>query len=46
MLFAVDKNGDRISIDNAIISKNYFCPSCGGKLNIKKGDDKSQPFCT
>ena len=35
MFIANDKNRERISIENAIIGEEYFCPICNAPLTIK-----------
>lgn len=35
MFIALDSNGERISIENAIKGNKYFCPICGEPLVIK-----------
>lgn len=35
MFVALDKNNNRVSIENAVKDQDYFCPSCGEPLIIK-----------
>ena len=44
MLIAVDKDKNRIHIDDTEKGHDYFCPSCGEKLILKKGDIMSHHF--
>jgi len=37
MLFALDKNGSRVYIENAHVKHEYFCPICGEQMVLKKG---------
>ena len=41
MLIANDKNGKRISIENAIEGEKYFCPTYGEPLIVKAKDSKA-----
>ena len=38
MFIALNKNNKRVSIDNANINEQYFCPVCGATLTIKAVD--------
>lgn len=35
MFIAINKNGERISVENATKEERYFCPVCGEPLNIR-----------
>jgi len=37
MHIALDKNGNRISAEDAIKSEDYYCPTCGEKVILKQG---------
>jgi hypothetical protein len=36
LLYAVDEKSQKTYIEDAIISKFYYCPECGEKLTVKK----------
>ena len=38
MIFALDKDGNRVYIDDSVVKNDYFCPCCGEKLVLKKGN--------
>ena len=38
MFIALDYDGNRVSIENVIQGKEYFCPVCGEKLIIRASD--------
>ncbi len=44
MRFAIDKNGERVHIDDTDKSLNYFCPCCKGKLILKMGMIRAHHF--
>lgn len=44
MLFALDKDNNRIHIDSTKRSEDYFCPCCGSKMVLKMGDIKTHHF--
>ena len=44
MYEACDANGNYIDIDDAKQEEKYFCPVCGGELQIKKGDIREHHF--
>lgn len=44
MRFAVDKDNNRIHIDQTHANDDYFCPSCGEKLVMKKGKIRTHHF--
>ncbi len=44
MLFALNENGDRISICSAKKTEEYFCPQCGCKLILKMGSVRHHHF--
>lgn len=44
MLFALDKNGNRVNINQTHSTEDYFCPLCGEKLALKKGAVKRYHF--
>ena len=44
MFFAVDKNRNRISIDDAQPRNDYFCQLCGNKVILKRGSIKAHHF--
>lgn len=44
MFFAVDSNNNRVHIDDTLPNVEYFCPSCGGKLIIRKGNINAHHF--
>ena len=43
MLFALDKEGKRIHINNAK-KEEYFCPCCNGKMILKLGNIRTHHF--
>lgn len=44
MIFAIDKDGKRIHIDSTHVKNDYFCPVCGEKLVLKKGEIRAHHF--
>lgn len=44
MLFAIDKDGNRVYIENTHVRQEYFCPECGEKLVLKKGQIRTHHF--
>ena len=44
MFFAIDKNGERVHINDVLDDETYFCPSCGEELALKKGSIKLHHF--
>lgn len=44
MLFAVDKNNQRVHISEAVREGEYFCPSCDEKLVLKMGQIVAHHF--
>lgn len=44
MIFACDKNNQRIHIDVAAVRQDYFCPSCGALLSQRKGEIRRHHF--
>ena len=44
MFTALDKNGSRISIDEASRDGDYFCEACGEKLVLKNGKIRAPHF--
>lgn len=44
MYVALDKNNNLVSIEEANKFKLYYCPSCKGRLIVKKGDIKIHHF--
>ena len=44
MIIAHNKNNERVHIDDAIRGKEYFCPTCGEELCLKKGNIKAHHF--
>ena len=44
MRIALDKNGNRVHIDSAKVGEEYFCPSCGSGLILRKGDIRIHHF--
>lgn len=44
MFVAFDKDGNRTHINQAYVKYDYYCPVCGEKLIIKKGEIKSHHF--
>ena len=44
MIFANDRNNNRIHIDQAVVRQEYFCPSCGALLTQRKGEIRQHHF--
>lgn len=44
MFFALDKNDNRIGINDAIKGEKYFCPICNGELVVKDGKINAKHF--
>lgn len=44
MRFALDKDGKRVHIDATHAKENYFCPECGAKLVLRKGNIRTHHF--
>lgn len=44
MLFALDKDGNRVYIESTHVKYDYFCPECGEKLVLRKGDIRRHHF--
>ena len=44
MLFAIDKDGNRVYIKNTHVKQEYFCPECGERLVLKKGQVRTHHF--
>lgn len=44
MLFALDKDANKVYIENAKRNQEYFCPCCGSKLILKLGDIRIHHF--
>ena len=44
MFFANDKNGNRISAEDAIVGEKYFCPTCNTELILKPGIERQAHF--
>ena len=44
MRFALDKDGKRVYIEQTHIKQDYFCPECGEKLVLKKGEIRMHHF--
>ncbi len=44
MLIALDENDNRVHIKNAENYYNYYCPICGEKLLLKRGDVRVHHF--
>ena len=38
MFFGLDRNDNRVFIEDALSRGDYFCPTCGKPLVVKKGD--------
>lgn len=52
MLFALDKEGNKVHINSADRREDYFCPCCGSKMILKNGSvriahfaHRSESFC-
>ena len=43
-LFANDYNDNRVHIDDTHSNQQYYCPSCGVPLVVKKGDIRHHHF--
>lgn len=44
MLIALDDNQNRIFIDDAVLKREYYCPSCGSPLLQRKGRVRKHHF--
>lgn len=44
MIIAYNDKKERVHIDNAIRGNEYFCPTCGDKLCIKRGNIKCHHY--
>lgn len=44
MRFAIDKEGKRVFIEQTHVKQDYFCPECGEKLVLKKGEIRMHHF--
>ena len=44
MLFALDKDDNKVYIENAKRNQEYFCPCCGSKMILKLGDIRIHHF--
>ncbi len=44
MFTAFNKNKEKIHISNATSGENYFCPTCDGRLIVKRGDTNAHHF--
>lgn len=44
MIIAYNKNKERVHIDDTICDEKYYCPTCGEKLCLKKGNIKAHHF--
>lgn len=44
MLFALDRNCNRIHIDATVKGEDYFCPCCESRLVLKKGTERIHHF--
>lgn len=44
MFFANDKDGNRISAEDAIVGESYYCPTCNTDLIFKRGDVRLPHF--
>ena len=44
MLFALDIEGNKVYIDSAKRSEDYFCPCCGSKMVLRMGDIRQHHF--
>lgn len=44
MRFALDQNNNRVHVDSADPKESYFCPTCGEKLVLKKGEIRVHHF--
>ena len=44
MRFALDKDGKRVYIEQTHAKQDYFCPECGEKLVLKKGEIRMHHF--
>lgn len=42
--FALDSKGHIVSIENALVGAEYFCPNCRGKFNFRKGKIRQQHY--
>ncbi len=44
MRFALDKDGKRVFIEQTHVKQDYFCPECGERLVLKKGEIRIHHF--
>lgn len=44
MLFALDKLGKRVHIDETVLGETYFCPVCNKTVIVKKGEIRQHHF--
>ena len=44
MLFANDYNDRRVHIDSTQSNQEYYCPSCGAPLIVRKGEIRQHHF--
>ncbi len=44
MQIALNENGERIHIDDAVRHGNYHCQTCGSKVDVKKGPQRMHHF--
>lgn len=44
MIIAIDKDFNRIHIQDAVVKREYYCPYCGERLFQKKGDIRRHHF--
>ena len=44
MIFAIDKNKKRVHINQTHVNYDYFCPICGEKLVLRKGEIRRHHF--
>ena len=44
MLFALDREGNKVYIDSTKRSEGYFCPCCGSKMVLKMGEIRQHHF--
>jgi|GEM_PF-1087232 len=44
MQWAIDKDGNKVHIKQTVVKEDYFCPICGEKMVLKKGDVREYHF--
>ena len=44
MLYAVDRNDNKVSIEEAVSRGDYFCPCCGKPVLMRKGEVRAHHF--